>query len=215
MPVGAQSNVAKVKVELPKALPSRLTTLQKACLAATFEANPAACPRGSIVGAARVKTPVLPVQLVGPAYFVSYGGAKFPELVIVLEGYGVRVDLHGATFINSKGITSSTFTQVPDVPFSSFELYLPEGSNSALSANRNLCQLTKLVTIKRKVTQRVGGSTVHRTVITHKREPASLSMPTIFTAQDGAQLRRQTPITVTGCAKQKRAATGAKATRHK
>src|ERR1700722_18620863 len=44
------ANIARVKVDLPKQLPSRLTTLQKACPAATFEANPAACPSASIVG---------------------------------------------------------------------------------------------------------------------------------------------------------------------
>ena len=34
-PAGAQSNIAHVKVELPKALPSRLSTLQQACPAAS------------------------------------------------------------------------------------------------------------------------------------------------------------------------------------
>ena len=139
----SQSNVKMVKVDLPRQLPSRLTTLQKACPSATFEANPAACPEDSRVGSATAITPVLPVQLTGPAYFVSYGGAKFPELVIVLQGYGVTVFLHGETFISKAGITSSTFRKVPDVPISSFELELPEGPYSALAANGNLCT-TKL-----------------------------------------------------------------------
>ncbi|MGA7704018.1 MAG: hypothetical protein WB998_03875 [Solirubrobacteraceae bacterium] len=138
-----QSNVKMVKVDLPKQLPSRLTTLQKACPSQTFEANPAACPEDSRVGSATAITPVLPVQLTGPAYFVSYGGAKFPELVIVLQGYGVTVYLHGETFISKAGITSSTFRKVPDVPIASFELNLPEGPYSALAANGNLCT-TKL-----------------------------------------------------------------------
>ena len=123
----SQSNVKMVKVDLPKQLPSRLTTLQKACPSATFEANPASCPEDSRVGSATAITPVLPVQLTGPAYFVSYGGAKFPELVVVLQGYGVTVYLHGETFISKAGITSSTFRKVPDVPITSFELKLPEG----------------------------------------------------------------------------------------
>jgi len=75
---------------------------------------------------------------------VSYGGAKFPELVVVLQGYGVTVYLHGETFISKAGITSSTFRQVPDVPITSFELKLPEGPFSALAANGNLCT-TKLL----------------------------------------------------------------------
>jgi hypothetical protein len=64
--------------------------------------------------------------------------------VIVLQGDGVRVDLTAATFISKKGITSSTFRTIPDVPVSSFELYLPQGPYSALTANTNLCA-SKLV----------------------------------------------------------------------
>jgi len=136
---GSESDIARVKVDLPKQLPSRLTTLQKACVAAVFEANPANCPAASVIGTARVSTPVLPVALTGPVYFVSHGGEAFPSLTVVLQGDGVRIDLVGATFISHAGITSTTFKTVPDTPFSSFELYLPEGKYSALAANGNLC----------------------------------------------------------------------------
>jgi hypothetical protein len=137
---GTQANIASVKVELPKQLPSRLTTLQKACPAAVFEANPASCPAASAVGIARTSTPVLRDTLSGPVYFVSHGGEAFPSLIVILQGDGVRVDLIGSTFISKAGITSSTFKTVPDVPISSFELYLPQGPNSALAATGNLCK---------------------------------------------------------------------------
>ncbi len=140
--MGNQANIAKVKVSLPKQLPSRLTTLQKACPAATFEQNPASCPAGSKIGLALAHTPVLPVPLSGPVYFVSHGGEAFPDLVVVLQGYGVTVDLVGTTFISKAGITSTTFKQVPDVPINDFELKLPQGPNSALAANGNLCTTT-------------------------------------------------------------------------
>ncbi len=138
-PFGTQANIGKVKVDLPKQLPSRLTTLQKACPAATFAANPAACPADSRIGSATATTPVLPVHLEGPAYFVSHGGQKFPELIVALSGEGVTVYLHGETFISPAGITSSTFRTIPDVPIGVFELKLPQGSDSALAANGNLC----------------------------------------------------------------------------
>jgi hypothetical protein len=138
-PFGSQANIGRVKVDLPKQLPSRLTTLQKACTAAQFDANPAGCPTASIIGHAKVATPLLPVPLEGPAYFVSNGGEAFPNLIMVLQGYGVTVDLVGDTFISKAGITSSTFKTVPDVPFSTFELTLPQGKFSALTANGNLC----------------------------------------------------------------------------
>jgi hypothetical protein len=138
-PQGTYANVGYVKVELPKALPSRLTTLQKACLANVFEANPAACPPESKIGYAVVHTPLLPVPLEGPAIFVSHGGEAFPSLTMVLQGYGVTIDLVGTTFISKAAITSTTFKTVPDTPFSTFELVLPQGPYSALAANGNLC----------------------------------------------------------------------------
>lgn len=136
----SQSNLQSVKVELPKQLPARLTTLRKACLAAVFEANPAACPPDSIVGRVRVLTPVLSVPLTGPAYFVSHGGEAFPSLVLVLQGSGVTIDLEGTTFISKTDITSSTFKNIPDVPISLFELTLPEGPYSALTTDGSLCR---------------------------------------------------------------------------
>jgi hypothetical protein len=135
---GAEANIKSVKVELPKALPSRLTTLQKACTAHTFEVNPAMCPKESVIGHAVVHTQVLNVPLEGPAYFVSHGGEAFPNLEIVLEGDGITVTLVGDTDIKN-GITSSTFPSTPDVPFETFELLLPQGKFSALAANVNLC----------------------------------------------------------------------------
>jgi hypothetical protein len=134
------ANIARVKVDLPKQLPSRLTTLQKACTSAVFNTNPASCPAASLIGTATATTPVLPVPLNGPVYFVSHGGEAFPSLIIVLQGYGTTVDLEGSTFISKAGITSSTFKTVPDVPVGTFELTLPEGKYSALAANGNLCK---------------------------------------------------------------------------
>lgn len=168
--MGEDANIARVKVLLPKQLPSRLTTLQKACPAATFDANPALCPAASVVGIVRASTPLLPVGLSGPVYFVSHGGEAFPSLIVVLQGDGVRVDLTGSTFINKAGITSSTFKTVPDVPVNTFELYLPQGKFSALAANGNLCKLQ-----------------------------GKLVMPSEFTAQNGSVFKQSTKITVTGC----------------
>jgi hypothetical protein len=79
------------------------------------------------------------VPLEGPVYFVSYGGAAFPDVVMVVRGYGVTVDLMGD--IDIKGVTGTKFKAVLDAPFSSFELMLPEGPYSALAANGNLCMV--------------------------------------------------------------------------
>ena len=84
----------------------------------------------------------------------------------------MTVDLVGTTFISKEGITSTTFKQVPDVPFSSFELTLPEGPYSALAA-------------------------------TGTSATATLEMPTEFLGQNGALIKRNTKLNVTGCKKHK------------
>jgi hypothetical protein len=133
-----EANIRSVVTQLPLQLPSRLSTLQKACPEATFNANPAGCPKESKVGTATVRTPVLADPLSGPAYFVSHGGAAFPDLDLILQGNGVTVILVGNTNIRG-GITTSTFASIPDVPVSSFSLNLPMATNSVLAAYGNLC----------------------------------------------------------------------------
>jgi hypothetical protein len=175
-----QANIKSVAVTLPKQLPARLTTIQQACLAATFEANPATCPPGSLIGVVTATTPVLPGQLTGPAYLVSYGGAAFPNVVVILQGDGVRADLVGNINIAAKTeVTSSTFASVPDVPVGSFEFNLPEGRHSGLATNipskdkGNLCGI-------------------------------ELTMPTVITGQNGVVINQKTKVTVTGCPKAKK-----------
>jgi hypothetical protein len=168
-----QANIAKVDLQLPKILPTRLTTLQKACVDAVFNANPAACDEGSVIGYATIHTPVLTNPLSGPAYLVSHGGAAFPDVEFVLQGQGVTIVLDGKTQIK-KGITYSHFETVPDAPISSFETTLPEGPHSVLAAylpanaNRSFCGL-------------------------------SVAMPTTIEGQNGAQIKQSTTIAVTGC----------------
>jgi hypothetical protein len=183
--LSSTANVERVKVSLPKQLPTPLTTLQKACLEKVFAANPASCPVASQVGQVKVSTPVLPGGLSGTAYFVSHGGAKYPELIMVLVGpNGVTVQVHGETFISKAGITTATFAAVPDVPFSSFELSLPKRMYPALTSNGNLCK-------------------------------GSLLMPTEIVAQNGLVIDQSTKIAVTGCPKAKKAAHKKKSKGHR
>jgi hypothetical protein len=156
-----EANMKLVFVSLPKQLPSRLTTLQKACPEGTFAANPVNCRKlGSEVGSAVVTTPVLPGQLKGSAYLVSHGGEAFPDLDIVLEGDGITVVLTGNTKI-TKGVTSSTFAAIPDVPVSSFVLTLPVGEHSALTADGSLC--SKALTVPTTIDAQSGAQLSQKT----------------------------------------------------
>jgi hypothetical protein len=167
-PQGAQANIHSVAVTLPKQLPARLSTVQQACPAATFEANPSSCDEGALVGTGTASTPILSTPLTGPAYLVSHGGAAFPDIVVVLQGQGITIDLVGNVFISKSGITSATFANVPDAPITAFDLNLPEGPHSALSAVGSLCTGT-------------------------------LTMPTTITGQNGAELKQNMKIAVSGC----------------
>ena len=201
--LGTEANIKEVKVELPKPLPSRLTTLQKACTAQAFDANPASCPAG-IDHRAREGDHADPAGPAGrPRVLRRHGGEAFPNLVIVLQGDGVTIDPARATpFISKTGITSAR-SRGPRQPVESFELTLPEGPYSALAANGNLCAHVNTVTVKKKVTVKVHGrkQTVTRTV--NETQSASLSMPTEFIAQNGATIHRSTPIDITNCPKAK------------
>jgi len=61
-----EANIHKVLLQIPRVLPSRLSTLQKACTAKQFEANPAACPVHSIIGHAVVHTRSCPSRSKAP-----------------------------------------------------------------------------------------------------------------------------------------------------
>jgi hypothetical protein len=172
-----EANLHKVDLQLPIALPARLTTLQKACTEAQFNANPAGCPPASVIGTAKLHTPVLNVPLTGPAILVSHGGAAFPDVEFVLQGEGITVIVDGATDIK-KGITYSRFETAPDAPFTTFETRLPQGPYSVLATNipatvkGNLCK-------------------------------QNLTMPTVLTGQNNATLTQTTKISPTGCPKTK------------
>jgi hypothetical protein len=97
---------------------------------------------------------------------------------MVLQGDGVTIDLVGSTFISKAGVTSTTFKTVPDAPFSTFELTLPQGPSSALATNLPV-----------KANYSLCGQ--------------KLTMPTEFVAQNGAVIHQATPVAITGCPKTK------------
>ena len=168
-----QANVQKTILTIPSSLPARLTTIQKSCLAKTFEENPASCPEGSDIGQAVVHTPVLKAPLEGPIYLVSHGNAAWPDAELVLQGEGITVILDGQTAIK-KGITTSSFLSVPDAPFSSLEATLPQGPHSALTANVPEAQ--------------------HYSLCSQK-----LSIPAQLAGQNGAELNEKVPVSIQGC----------------
>jgi hypothetical protein len=168
-----QANIHQVELQLPIALPSRLSTIQQACPDNVFEANPAACGEGSVIGKAVIHTPVLKSPLEGPAYLVSHANLAFPDVVFVLQGENIKLVLDGHTDIK-KGITYSRFETAPDAPFSTFETSLPAGPHSALGVN-----------VEPQKNYSLCG--------------ANLAMPTKIVSQGEGVIEQTTQITPSGC----------------
>jgi hypothetical protein len=214
-----EANVAKTDLQIPLGLPARLPTLNKACLSTTFEANPAGCVEGSLIGTATVKTPVLNAPLTGPVILVSHGAAAFPDVEIVLQGEGVEIVLDGKTTIK-KGITYSNFEAVPDAPFSSFEADLGEGPHSIFTTEHpgqtNLCSPTKTVTNTKKERPRRSTARPGRVAVKVKKTvSATLLVPTKLVGQNGAVLTQNTKIGVIGCSSTRRPEAMKAITKHK
>jgi uncharacterized repeat protein (TIGR01451 family) len=168
-----QAGIAKVQLQLPKQLSSRLPTLQKACTDTVFNANPASCDEGSVIGYATIHTPVLKDPLTGPAYLVSHGGAAFPDVEFVLQGEGIKLVLDGKTDIKGE-VTYSKFETTPDAPFTLFETVLPAGPHGVLTPNVPESKRFSLCGER-------------------------LSMPTTMIAQNGMRIEQETSVQVTGC----------------
>jgi hypothetical protein len=168
-----EANIAKTDLTIPAVLPSRLTTIQKACVDSVFEANPASCDEGSVIGTATVHSPDIKSPLTGPAYLVSHGGAAFPDVEFVLQGEGIELILDGHTDIK-KGVTYSRFETVPDAPIETFETVLPTGPHSALTAN-----------VPEKLDFNLCGQ--------------NIQAPTTIVAQNGAVINQTTKVAISGC----------------
>jgi hypothetical protein len=168
-----EANIEKTDLTIPAVLPSRLTTIQKACVDQVFEANPASCDEGSVIGTATVHSPDIKSPLTGPAYLVSHGGAAFPDVEFVLQGEGITLILDGHTDIK-KGVTYSRFETVPDAPIETFETILPTGPHSALTAD-----------VPEKLDYNLCGQ--------------NIQAPTTIVAQNGAVINQTTNVAVNGC----------------
>jgi hypothetical protein len=172
-----EANIHKVHLQFPKVLPARLATLRKACTEAQFAANPAGCPAASAIGTGTAITPVLSTPLTGPAYLVSHGGAAYPDVVFVLQGDGVKIDLTGGTDIK-KGVTYSTFESVPDAPITSFESKFPEGPDAIFGTD---------------LPAKAKGSFCGRTPV----------IPATLEGQNGVVNKESIKLAVTGCPRHK------------
>jgi hypothetical protein len=128
------ANLARAAVTLPRTALFDLTRVRTVCSRAKFMAM--ACPAGSVVGRAEAWSPILARPLRGPVYLRA-GDHRLPDLVVALAGQ-IRIDLEARIDAVSSRIRT-TFTAVPDLPFSKFALDLKGGRRGLVANTGALC----------------------------------------------------------------------------
>jgi hypothetical protein len=147
-PKGENANLADASVVLPKGMLIANAHVNNPCTRVQFNSTPIpgeGCPPKSVLGNAKVWSPLLEKPEQGKVYFRSNGGERLlPDLVIALRG---QIPLQLVGFIDSVGKKGaevrrvrSRFLNIPDAPVSRFELTLAGGKRGLLENSKNLCK---------------------------------------------------------------------------
>lgn len=134
-----EAAISRARVLLPNILRPNVPFLNEpGALCSDAQAQARTCPAKSLVGSARVITPVLPFELNGPVHIVQEIGSILPKLYVYLRGGGFEVLLRARNRITGVR-TENTFDFVPDVPQSYFELKIKGGEDGLLNNFYDLC----------------------------------------------------------------------------
>jgi hypothetical protein len=130
-----QAGIARVRVLLPRALPSNSIGLAQACSQADFDAG--RCNRRARIATARAVSPFVTRSLRGPVWIVKQE-RRLPKLVVQLRG-PLAIDFSGQIKIGSRNKITTIFPTVPDLPVTKFSLKFHSGRFGIVAANTNLC----------------------------------------------------------------------------
>jgi hypothetical protein len=142
----AEAGIEKAVVRLPKSLALDVNNAQALCefVDGTKPDLENHCPKGSIVGRARAKTPLLKNDLAGNVYFVknvrkdpTTGNLirTLPMIVVALRGE-ISINLRGESDTTRAGKLVNTFNNVPDAPVSQFNLNIKGGNTGIIAVTR-------------------------------------------------------------------------------
>jgi hypothetical protein len=146
-----EANIARASVTLPASEFIDNAHIGNPCTRPVFAEEK--CPKVSVLGRAKVWTPLLDKPLEGNVYFRSNGGEReLPDLVVALRG---QIDVNLVGFIDSQHHKGSevarlrtTFATVPDAPVSKFVLELKGGKEGLLVNSANLCKVPNKAIVK-------------------------------------------------------------------
>lgn len=130
-----QAGIARVRVRLPRALPSNSIGLAQACSQTDFDAS--RCSRRARIATARAVSPFVTRSLSGPVWIVKQE-RKLPKLVVQLRG-PLALDFSGQIKIGARNRITTIFPTVPDLPVTRFVLRFHSGRFGIIAANTNLC----------------------------------------------------------------------------
>lgn len=120
-----------------------------------FNYSASLCPASSRVGTLSIVSPLLPETLHGDVYFVNAG--SLPRLGVKIDQLGISMRLAGITSVGQQACDEAVydlgcpdqivvdFNDIPDLPFSSFELNLDETSRPNFDGTKQLS--SKLLTV--------------------------------------------------------------------
>jgi hypothetical protein len=147
-PPAGDANNKKATVTLPLALALDPGNANGLCEPKDAAADK--CPASTIVGSAQAQS-ILPDTLKGPVYFVrgeriENGKVRktLPKLYIPLTANGVKINLHASSDVKDDRLVT-TFDNLPDAPFSSFDLNINGGKHGILAVSgKDVCAATNV-----------------------------------------------------------------------
>jgi hypothetical protein len=134
LPRPGDANIGHAVVTLPHSAFLDQAHIRTVCTRVQFQAD--RCPRGSIYGHVKARTPLLDETVEGPVYLRS-SNHPLPDLVFALRGI-VEVDVV-ARIDSTKGRIRTTLDSVPDLPVSRFVLEMRGHKKGLIVNSRNLC----------------------------------------------------------------------------
>jgi hypothetical protein len=138
-----EANIHRVSVTLPEGELLDNAHIGTVCTRVQFAQK--ACPQGSLIGHAEVKTPLLDRPLQGSAYLRS-SSHELPDIALDLSG---QFDIDAAGHVDTvNGRLRTTFETVPDAPVSEIRLDLLGGAKGLVVNSENLCASPKKATIR-------------------------------------------------------------------
>jgi hypothetical protein len=137
-----ESNTQRVSVTLPNGEQLDNAHIGTVCRRGEFAADQ--CPASSLIGHAKVVTPLLDEPLEGNVYLRA-SSHKLPDLVMDLEGQ-IEIELAGRVDAVN-GRLRTTFESVPDAPVTSLRLDLLGGAKGLLVNSNGLCGRSRRATV--------------------------------------------------------------------